>query len=44
MQLGETRRHVDDIEVYGEGGVTYADLHMGNALPDVQRIRLRLRG
>lgn len=23
----------DRIEVYGEGGVTYADLHMGNALP-----------
>jgi predicted dehydrogenase len=23
----------DSIEVYGEGGVTYADLHMGNALP-----------
>ena len=23
----------DCIEVYGEGGVTYADLHMGNALP-----------
>ena len=23
----------DHIEVYGEGGVTYADLHMGNALP-----------
>lgn len=23
----------DYIEVYGEGGVTYADLHMGNALP-----------
>jgi len=24
---------VDRTEVYGEGGVTYADLHMGNALP-----------
>jgi myo-inositol 2-dehydrogenase/D-chiro-inositol 1-dehydrogenase len=23
----------DRIEVYGDGGVTYADLHMGNALP-----------
>lgn len=23
----------DRVEVYGEGGVTYADLHMGNALP-----------
>ena len=23
----------DRIEVYGQGGVTYADLHMGNALP-----------
>ncbi|HEY3325349.1 MAG TPA: Gfo/Idh/MocA family oxidoreductase [Planctomycetota bacterium] len=23
----------DCIEVYGEGGVTYADLHMGNAIP-----------
>ncbi len=23
----------DRIEVYGEGGVTFADLHMGNALP-----------
>ena len=23
----------DCIEVYGDGGVTYADLHMGNALP-----------
>jgi myo-inositol 2-dehydrogenase / D-chiro-inositol 1-dehydrogenase len=23
----------DRIEIYGEGGVTYADLHMGNALP-----------
>ncbi len=23
----------DRIEVYGEGGLTYADLHMGNALP-----------
>ncbi len=23
----------DRIEVYGEGGVTYADLHMGNAMP-----------
>ena len=23
----------DCIEVYGEGGVTFADLHMGNALP-----------
>jgi predicted dehydrogenase len=23
----------DCIEIYGEGGVTYADLHMGNALP-----------
>ena len=23
----------DRIEVYGEGGVTYGDLHMGNALP-----------
>jgi len=23
----------DRIEVYGEGGVTYANLHMGNALP-----------
>jgi len=23
----------DRIEVYGEGGVSYADLHMGNALP-----------
>ena len=23
----------DCIEVYGKGGVTYADLHMGNALP-----------
>ncbi len=23
----------DRIEVYGEGGVTYADLHLGNALP-----------
>jgi predicted dehydrogenase len=23
----------DCIEVYGEGGVTYANLHMGNALP-----------
>lgn len=23
----------DCIEVYGEGGLTYADLHMGNALP-----------
>lgn len=23
----------DRIEVFGEGGVTYADLHMGNALP-----------
>ena len=23
----------DRIEVYGSGGVTYADLHMGNALP-----------
>jgi predicted dehydrogenase len=23
----------DSIEVYGQGGVTYADLHMGNALP-----------
>ena len=23
----------DRIEVYGEGGITYADLHMGNALP-----------
>lgn len=23
----------DRIEVYGEGGVTYADLHIGNALP-----------
>jgi predicted dehydrogenase len=23
----------DRIEVYGEGGVTYADLHMGNSLP-----------
>lgn len=23
----------DKTEVYGEGGVTYADLHMGNALP-----------
>jgi len=23
----------DSIEVYGEGGLTYADLHMGNALP-----------
>jgi myo-inositol 2-dehydrogenase / D-chiro-inositol 1-dehydrogenase len=23
----------DCVEIYGEGGVTYADLHMGNALP-----------
>lgn len=23
----------DRVEIYGEGGVTYADLHMGNALP-----------
>ncbi len=23
----------DRIEIYGEGGLTYADLHMGNALP-----------
>ncbi len=23
----------DRVEVYGDGGVTYADLHMGNALP-----------
>jgi len=23
----------DRVEVYGEGGLTYADLHMGNALP-----------
>jgi len=23
----------DRVEVYGEGGMTYADLHMGNALP-----------
>jgi len=23
----------DRIEVYGDGGITYADLHMGNALP-----------
>src|SRR5581483_11495495 len=23
----------DRSEIYGEGGVTYADLHMGNALP-----------
>jgi myo-inositol 2-dehydrogenase / D-chiro-inositol 1-dehydrogenase len=23
----------DSVEIYGEGGVTYADLHMGNALP-----------
>ena len=23
----------DCIEVYGEGGVSYADLHMGNAMP-----------
>lgn len=23
----------DKVEIYGEGGVTYADLHMGNALP-----------
>ena len=23
----------DRIEIYGDGGVTYADLHMGNALP-----------
>jgi predicted dehydrogenase len=23
----------DRVEVYGEGGVTYANLHMGNALP-----------
>ena len=23
----------DKTEIYGEGGVTYADLHMGNALP-----------
>jgi myo-inositol 2-dehydrogenase / D-chiro-inositol 1-dehydrogenase len=23
----------DRVEIYGEGGVTYANLHMGNALP-----------
>ncbi|MFO0910387.1 MAG: Gfo/Idh/MocA family oxidoreductase [Isosphaeraceae bacterium] len=23
----------DRVEVYGDGGLTYADLHMGNALP-----------
>jgi len=33
----------DRIEVFGDAGVTYANLHMGNALP-VQRKRLRLRG
>ena len=27
----------DRIEVYGEGGVTYANLHMGNALPTFSR-------
>ena len=26
-------RHGRRIEVYGSGGVTYANLHMGNALP-----------
>ena len=34
----------DRIEIYGAGGVTYANLHMGNALADLQRVWLRLCG
>jgi predicted dehydrogenase len=33
----------DRIEVYGDQGVTYANLHMGNALPTYSEGRLRLR-
>ena len=33
----------DRIEIYGEGGLTIANLHMGNALPTYSEYGLRLR-